>query len=482
MMKGILVFVLLGGLFILCVPVVAETTAEKVDGLEQKIEALEDELRQIKESATVLKDGDALVEEKKAKPALVFWKNDFFLSTPDEEFWMTIRGNLHFDSKFYGGNSNNPTEFDIRRARMDMQGMLYEYIFFRVQAEFADSPYIRNAWADYKFRDWLHVRAGQMKPPFSTSWWTLDNRVNFLERGANTPLYPYFDRGWWVWGELLDKTLTWNLSAFTGAGMELDDNKGDIDDHKDYIGRLFFSPFRNEEDSVLKGLHLCAQGSIGRQSVPTKRFEQKGYGAAVRDDKFWTWETEEPGRGEIESRDRWGFELHYLKGPFTLSSEYLVTSYDDIEIFASDGTRVISEDGDITSWSTWVSYFLTGEQKEVSNFGWKQPKPKHDFDPIQLEGKGAWEILVRYTHTDTDESLFDVFRYAGDDYRILSGADRVDEYTLGISWTWNPMVRWQANYVHLNGDGIQSGSGGTLAGTNRIKNEDMVGVRMILKF
>jgi phosphate-selective porin len=276
--------------------------------------------------------------------------------------------------------------------------------------------------------------------------------------------------------------VTWNLSAFTGAGMELDESKGDIDDHKDYIARLFFSPFKNETNSLLKGLHLCVQGSTGKQSIPTSRFERKGYGAAVRDDKFWTWETENPGRGTIGSRDRWGAELHYIAGPFSVSSEYLVALYDGIEVFADDGTRVIDEDGDITSWSTWVSYFLTGEQKEVSNAGWKQPKPNKDFSPLRLEGTGAWEVLARYTHTETSECLFDTVLYAGEEYRILEGADKVDEYTLGVSWTWNPLVRWQLNYVHLNGSGMESGSSSSLAGKGLIDNEDMVGLRMIFKF
>jgi phosphate-selective porin OprO/OprP len=399
---------------------------------------------------------------------------------------MKIRGNIHFDTKFYWGDSdNNPTRFDVRRARMDFQGMWYKYIYFRVQAEFADSPYIRNAWVDYEFRDWLHLRGGQMKPPFSTSWWTLDNRVNFLERGASTPIYPYFDRGWWVWGYLFDETLTYNLSAWTGAGMELDDPRGDIDDHKDYIARLFYSPFKNQEGSVLEGLHLCLQGSRGEQSVPTKRFEIGGYGAAIRDDKFWTWETEKidfdadgdsNSRGEISRRDRWGAELHYIGGPFSFSSEYLVTHYDDIDVFNTDtDVRMIREDGNIKSWSTWVSYFLTGEKKEVSNFGWKQPKPKTNFDPVHFRGTGAWEILARYTKTETDEDLFD--------RGILKGSDCVDEYTVGVCWTWNPMVRWQLNYVHLEGnrDGIQTGSGST-KGTNWVEDEDMIGLRMTFKF
>jgi phosphate-selective porin len=460
-----------------------EQLMERLQTLENEIKAIKHELEQMKTATEEVQAEEKLVQEKKAKRVFSFWKDDFFLTTPDENFWMKIRGNLHLDTRFYGGNSNNPTEFDIRRARFDFQGMWYKYIYFRCQAEFADSPYARNFWADYKFRDWLHLRAGQMKPPFSTSWWTTDNNVNFMERGVSTPISPYFDRGFWLWGEVLDSTLTWNLGAFTGAGHDYFENKGDVDDHKDIVARLFCSPFKNHDGHMLQGLHLCLEGTTGRQSVPTRRFEETGYGSAVKDDKFWTWETESGfSSGRIDSRDRWGAELHYIYGPFSMSSEYLVASYDDIDVFAADGTKVLSDDGTIRSWSTWVSYFLTGEKKRVSNFGWKQPKPRTNFDPVHLTGTGAWEVLARYTHTRTSESLFDTVSYGANEFRILEGADRVDEYTLGVAWTWNPMVRWQFNYVHLNGDGIRTGSSTNLAGTNRVDNEDMFGMRMIFKF
>lgn len=465
MKRGILAFVALALIAVWHVPAMGQSGQERIKALEDKIQALEQEVQDIKATAAGVKEE---FQKKKVKPVFAFWKNDFFLSTPDEKFWMKIRGNLHFDSKFYGGNSANPTHFDVRRARFDFQGMWEEYIYFRCQAEFADSPYARNFWADYKFRDWLHLRAGQMKPPFSTAWWTTDNNVNFLERMSGTPMYPYFDRGWWLWGDVLDKTLTWNLSGFTGAGMELDYKKGDLDDHKDYVARLFYTPFKNDEGSALQGLNLCLEASTGRQSVPTSRFEARGYGAAVRDDKFWTWDT--AVANEIGSRDRWGAEIHYICGPLSLSSEYLVTQWDDI-----DTTTGLTEDGEVTSWGTWVSYFLTGEKKKVSNFGWRQPKPKTNFDFVHLKGTGAWEVLARYTHTDTDDSLFNT--------GILTGADEVDEYTIGVCWTWNSMVRWQLNYVHMEGnrDGIRTGSSDS-GGTGYVENEDMVGLRMIFKF
>ncbi len=454
--------------------------------LEERVKTLEMKLQEMEKATATVQKQEEIIKEKKAIPAFSFWKNDFYLETPDGNFSMRIRGNIHFDMKAYGGNSENSTQFDLRRARADFQGTFYKYITFRLQAEFADSPYIRNAWVDYAFRDWLHFRAGQMKPPFSTSWWTMDNNVNFIERGSTTPVYPYFDRGLWLWGDVMNKTLAWNLSAWTGAGMELDYKKGDIDDHKDIIARIFFSPFKNDKGHFLEGLHLAVQATHSNQSVPTTRFETGGMSTQIRDDKMWKWRTEQSfSKGEIGQRNRWGVEAHYIGGPFSCSTEYLETKYDNIDVFEkSSGAKVLDVDGTLSSWSTWVSYFLTGESKTVSNFGWRQPNPKVDFNPVKMQGSGAWELLARYTHTDVSERFFARTEYDGNSYRIMDGAPWTDEYTFGVNWTWNPLVRWQLNYTHVTAgeSGLYSGDGANLAGEGQSQNEDMVGMRMIFKF
>jgi len=92
------------------------------------------------------------------------------------------------------------------------------------------------------------------------------------------------------------------------------------------------------------------------------------------------------------------------------------------------------------------------------------------------------EFLFRYTQTDTSNSLFESVDYIGKQYRILEGADDVGEYTVGVNWTWNPLVRWQFNYVHLRGEGILSGDASTQKGPGRVDHENMLGVRMIFKF
>ena len=280
--------------------------------------------------------------------------------------------------------------------------------------------------------------------------------------------------------------MVYNIAAFTGAGMDYDYSKGDIDDHKDIFGRLFLTPFKNTEIEALSGVHFCVNGSYGRQTIPTRRFEIKGFGAAVRDDRFWTWETEKTGNGKIDGRSRWGGELHYIYRLLSFSSEYIVTQYDNIKIIAPDHAEIMDEDGAINSWSSWAGLFFTGEQKKVGNFGWKRPKPAKNFDPVNFTGPGSWEIIARYTHTETDENLFKMADYRGENYRILKGAHVVDEFTVGLNWGWNAMVQWQLNYIYLFSDdkygGICTGNEDNPDGLKYVKSDDMIGLRMIFRF
>jgi phosphate-selective porin OprO/OprP len=446
-----------------------ERKIEELRVLEEKVMGLEKRIGEAEQVTVKMRDQEAKLKEEKKTPLIAYYKDDFWLETPDKEFQFRIRGNIHFDTRFFDGGSSAPNSFDIRQARYDLQGYLFKYYSFRLQAELADAPYLRNAWVDVGYVPWLHIQFGQMKPPFSTEWWTLDNRVNFVERATSNPLNPFFDRGFWFWGYLFKETLVWNASVWTGAGLDLDTKKGDIDDHKDFVARLFWTPFKNSGNKNLKELHLVIQGTHGEQSVPTERFES-GLRAPNNNSDYWKWTDKTMFLG---SRDRYGAELHWIRGPFLLSSEYIGLVYKDMD----DKEGLFSDkEGKVTNLSVWTSYFLTGEKKEVSNFGWKDPKPAKNFDPRKGTW-GAWEILARYSHTETDQTFFNL--------GILNGASTADEYTLGVNWTLNPMVRIQLNDVYIDANGLLSGSNSdqwdsSVKGKKR-DNENAVLLRLIFK-
>ncbi|HSL19765.1 MAG TPA: porin [Methylomirabilota bacterium] len=411
------------------------------------------------------------------------FKNGFTFATADGKDSLRVAASFHLDLRTFGGDSEAPTSFDIRRARIDLRGRLRGWMSYRIQASFENEPYIRNAWVDLKLDDALHVTVGQMKVPFSTSWMTFDNQVNFVERGTAAPVYPFFDRGVTLWGEIADRRLTYQLGAFTGTGVDLDSPRGDIDDHKDATLRLFAQPFRKSA-GALEGLYVVGQGTYGPQSVATKRFESGGLTGADFASRLWRWRLEQVigsnGRSsdivtaEIGSRNRWGFEAHWLHGPVTASLEVLELQYDDVEIYHDylQGSTLLirepllSRDGSVRSSSLWLSWFVTGEGKSVDAFGWRQPDPKRPFSPGK-GGIGAWELLARISTTTTDLRLFDSvvvpgFTAAdldgsavpvgeGESVRaaVLDGAAEVWEATLGVNWTVNSNLRFQLNLTSM---------------------------------
>jgi phosphate-selective porin len=359
---------------------------------------------------------------------------------------------------------------------------------------------VRNAWADFKLHDAAHLRVGQMKVPLSSNWITQDTEPNFIEASTAEPLTPFLDRGAMAWGDLLGKTITYNIGVFSGVGIDLDSPKGDEDRSIDTAYRLFVHPFAASDLAWLKGLYLAGGGTYSPMTVPTSRFETRGLVAADFESLIWNWRTEQVigtnGRNTdqiaatIKDRIRWGAEAHYLIGPLAISGEWLRAEYDDIDIyhdFWQGSTRklhnlVLKESGRIDHYTVFVSLYLTGERKLLDNFGWRQPTPN------QSGGIGAWEISARYSETHTDKGLFTsskVSGYAGADLgsalqqvgqggsvtaAVISGAPLVREYTVGIGWTMSYVLRIMLNGTVLDAvdhNASPAGvSGGIISGGN----------------
>ncbi len=455
------------------------------------------------------------------------FKNGFTFETEDKKDSLRIGASFHLDMRAFGGDSLAPNSFDIRRARVDLRGRLRGWMTYRIQAAFENEPHIRNAWVDLAFADAAHVTVGQMKVPFSTSWMTFDNQVNFVERATAVPVYPYFDRGVMLWGEIAGKRVTYQLGAYTGTGIDLDAPRGDVDDHKDIALRLFAQPFRASSSNALKGLYFVGQGTYGPQSVATRRFEAGGLSGADLSSRLWRWRLEQvigsDGRSndvltaEIDSRNRLGAEVHWLHGRFTASLEVLMLSYEGVTLYHDylQGSNrlqrqpVLSRDGSVMSSSLWVSWFVTGERKTIDAFGWRQPDPIRPFSPGK-GGSGAWELLARISNTHSDQGLFDsvaVPGYTAADLggtavpvgegesvraAVLDGAAEVWEATVGANWTVNSHLRLQFNLVSMwvsdpavNG-GILSAANSELSDptlkNRKVDNVQSAALRLIFRF
>lgn len=454
-----------------------------------------------------------------AAPLAGVFRNGFVLRTADGATELRLAASFQLDSRVYFGDSVAPDSFDIRRARLDVNAKVYDFMTVRIQAAMEDSPYIRNAYLDLGRGKAVNLRIGQMKVPFSTKWLTLDNQVNFIERGTAEPVYPFFDRGLMLWGNVAGSSLNYQLGVYNGTGVDVEGAKGDIDDHKDVALRLFYQPFRSRKGSPLEGLYLVGEGTYALTSVATRRFETRGLMAANFESLLWRWRTEQvigtDGRNtdvitaEIDSRTRVGAEAHYVRGPLTLSAEWLEAAWDGIAVYhdamaGSSRVRrelVLRRDGAVRSLSLWSGFYLTGERKLIDAFGWRQPNPLAPFTG-KGSGRGSWEVLARYSRTRTDAGLFDAVRVTGFPggvgdgnavtAAVLQGSSNVRELTVGLNWMMNYYFRIIFDVTTITALDYEAGRRGIVSGGNSelgdptvknrlVETEHMAAVRFIVR-
>lgn len=400
----------------------------------------------------------------------------FRLRTNDGSTELRFAWSAQLDGRLPMGASTAPTSFDMRRARLDLIATISRRLFVRVGLAAEDATYLRNAFGDYEVGEWLHVRVGQMKVPLSTEWATFDNHVNFIERAHAQPIHPFIDRGVLLWGKLPGSVLTWNVGAFAGAGVDADAPRGDLDDGKELAFRLFAQPLRNAPARAVRGLYFVTQGTWETASVATRRFELRGLASPTFESNVWRWRGD---KGEVEAKARVGAEVHYVNGPFTLSGEASTLRWTGARPPDSPRTS-----GGVLAASAWASVFLTGESKVLDNFGWRQPNPRRPVfggDPDHA-GSGAVELLARASMIRTDDSLS----------TVLEGARRMNEITLGASWTLAYAAKLQLNFVHTwaptyreGADGILSGASSELADPARrgalVPSESLLALRAIFR-
>ncbi|HEX3007388.1 MAG TPA: porin, partial [Bacteroidales bacterium] len=76
--------------------------------------------------------------------------------------------------------------FDIRRAYLNINGVLSPYWSYRFQADFAGSPKLIDAYAELKVNDAFNFLIGQAVVPFSIDNITSNTRLDFIDRSQVT--------------------------------------------------------------------------------------------------------------------------------------------------------------------------------------------------------------------------------------------------------------------------------------------------------
>lgn len=398
---------------------------DRLETLDQKVRILERKWEIEQESASA-----------KAKDTQTFGagKEGFFLRSADKSFQLNLRGYAQVDGRFFFGDDEvaGVNQFLLRRVRPILDGIVFQRFEFRIMPDFGEGKTVlQDAYLGAAFAPWAKVRVGKFKEPFGLERLQSATDILFVERALPTNLVPNRDVGVQFHGELLDGALNYALGVFNGVpdGGSAD---GDVEDDKDFAGRIFAHPFRKTSLSALQGLGIGAAATYGDEGGSPKAPFLPSFKTAGQQ-TFFTYRADAKSPDETNTTFAKGrhFRLSpqatYYWGPVGLLSEYVVSSQEVRRGVAAETLRN-------NAWQVSASYVLTGEDAS-----YKGVKPRNVFDPA-ANAWGALELAARYGALRIDVDTFPTFADPA------KAAREARAWAVGVNWYLNRAIKTQVDY------------------------------------
>lgn len=413
------------------------------------------------------------------------WNDGLELSTKDKHFKTHIGGRVQFDTAWFKPprnvqqNINQPygDGVDFRRARMRIDGVLYEVHEYACEFDFVNSARVRaqpaGAGGVTFFEETLtaptdlwyqineipiigHVRIGNQKEQVGFEHIVSSRFQPFMERSFNQDafyggLFNGFQPGITFQNTYAEQSGVWNMGIFKPTNNVFSSSTGD----GDYAvsGRLTkLLAWENEGEQLFHVGISGRQGTAVSQSGVSGRVITYRTRDAVRSGLSNAWPVPAGINLFGEGTQTANAEVVAVNGPWTWQSEYLINALNDARLNFADQGRYVQYHGGYMQ----LMYFLTGEHDNYDrkNGAFGRVKPRNNFfTPSKCHGcrgSGAWQIGFRYNYLDLND-------------KGLNGGI-LNSYVLGLNWFWNPNMKWQFNYSATDRDssavpGRELGSG-----------------------
>ncbi len=372
-----------------------------------------------------------ITQKKKDKEIKVQWKNGFRLTSDDKAIdvrfvgrilsdWAVINADNELEDVF-GDTLLEGSGTEFRQARIEFSGSIYNDITFRAEYDFVggDTDF-KDVWVGMKNIPCLgEIRFGHQKEPFSMEQLNNFMYLVFMEKGLISALLPTRNTGVKIINSTADKNLTWSLSLM----KDVDDTGDGFKDGSDYdfTGRITGLPINSDNGRNLLHLGLAYSHQF-RKDDNTLRLRERPE-THITDVRL----ADTGNIAGVGAVDLLGGEIGYVRGPFSVQSEYVYTMVDS----------ETADDPEFSAWYIFCSYFLTGENRayrQVDDGGgeFTRVKINNDFQ-LNKPGWGAWEIALRYSVLDLNDN------------DIMGGKET--NWTFGLNWYLNPNLRWDLNYI-----------------------------------
>jgi phosphate-selective porin OprO and OprP len=437
-----------------------ENRVDTLEGLDQKVKVIDRKL-----------EVQAEVQQQKAleMPIVKVGQEGFSLSSPNNDYNIGFGGIIQGDGRFFtsGNDKNVGSTFFLNRVRPILTGSVAKYYNFNITPDFGQGKVtLQDAYLNITYWDYASLRAGKFKAPLDLERLQSDRDLEFSERSEIQNLVPNRDTGFDLHGRLLEGRVFYDAALMNGVPNNTAADTTDLDtnDGKDFVGRIFTTPFELSEIGWLKGLGFGFAGSYGDERNGTTSI-YKTYGMS-------TWFSYNKGVTASGLRTRIEPQLYYYWRSFGLLAEYAQDRH-SLNRFVKVGTapfpRLINATDTFTDTGYVLqgSYLLTGED---ASYGWI--KPYHPFDP-RRGSWGGWEVAARISNVAAQSRQF---KLGFADPSV--SAKTATEYALGVNWYLNANIKWQFDYANT----FFNGGAGTLARPKDRPNESVFESQLQIAF
>lgn len=341
-----------------------------------------------------------------------------------------IGGRLQADTTFATGDANLNSEggspvTEFRRARMYLSGVFQHDWKFKFQYDFADDQSgttantngIKDAYITYTGFKPVTVTVGHHKMPLSMEELTSSKYITFIERSQLVNGIVADTGGGRQYGLSAKGHFADMFTAAAGvyAGSA---NEDDAENATGFTGRLTFSPIHEKAKMMHLGVgfnhHRDNDGGLNIDGEP-----EIHPGSDILETETGLW----------KEANTFVAEAAGIYGPAAIQFEYASAELEDGPVGVTDA--------DADAWYIYGSYYLTGESR---NYKWEdgsysQAKVKN---PLGKGGFGAWEVALRYTSGEYDNTD-----------GLATDSSDADILTAGLNWYPINNVRFSGNYVKV---------------------------------
>ncbi|MFQ5877959.1 MAG: OprO/OprP family phosphate-selective porin [Acidobacteriota bacterium] len=358
----------------------------------------------------------------------VRWDDGFRFESPDRRFALGFGGRIQADWTFTDPDGRIDAEVgpvrdgnEFRRARLFVEGRVYERVEFKAQYDFAGGDVdFKDVYIGIRDTPIGSLRFGHLKEPFSLEELTSSKYIAFLERSLPNAFAPQRNTGAMLFDHVGDR-FTWAVGLF----READDAGGTADAEKklNITGRVTGLPLYRDG-----GRHLLHLGlGFTRKDLGDEPFRFASRPEVHQSPEFVDTGTIPGDRFKI-----YGAEIAYVAHRFWLAAERMI----------ADGDAPSKGDPRFDGTYIQAGFFLTRDHRRYAtasgSFG--RMRPEVNFGE---EGSGAWELAVRYSSLDLSDAMV-----AGGELENLSFA---------VNWYLNPVTRLMLNYVRSDRDDPAAG-------------------------